>query len=166
MDDSGRSVFDAVDALVKATFPRPGDWRWEANPKSHSISLGTRGNEAMTFARWGMQGAQPVFMTRADGLSILRDASEFLRPITGREHHRRWAAQIDHPVARAVELGVNLLEPLMAVARASAGLRDAVNSPYAPLDVHHGLHIVRLERELDAALVLFKTAAAGQGLVS
>ncbi len=109
---------DAVDAAINATFPKPGNWRWEVRQGERSVELGTHANEAMTFARWGTNGAQPLFLTRTNGLSILRDASEFLRPIPGREHHE-WAKRIDHPIANVIALGVNLLEPLAAVARAA-----------------------------------------------
>lgn len=152
------NALDAVDAAINATFPRPGNWRWEANPLSRSVSLGTRGNEAMTFDRWGMSGAQPLFMSRTDGLSILRDAAAFMQPIPGREHHK-WAKRIEHPVANVIALGVNLLGPLAAVARAVV---ECVNG-----NVHESACFVEdcdcVDRALKRALDAFNAAAAAQG---
>lgn len=150
-------ALDAVDAAINATFPRPGNWRWEANPRLRTVSLGTRGWEAMTLARWGMNGAQPRFLTRTD-VSILRDAAEFLQPIPGREHHQ-WRKRIEHPVAQTIELGVNLLGPLAAVARAVV---ECVSG-----NVHGAACFVEecdcVDRALQRALDEFNAAAAAQG---
>lgn len=161
-------ALDAVDAAINATFPRPGNWRWEANPKARTVSLGTRGWEAMTFRRWGMNGAQPLFMTRTD-VSILRDAADFLQPIPGREHHD-WAKRIEHPVAQTIELGVNLLEPLAAVVRAAAEYREAVDAMrrmeggFSDPAWENAIRAEHRTRDaLFAALDAFNAAAAAQG---
>ena len=133
--NAAAKALDAVDAAINATFPRPGNWRWGANPVSRSVSLGTHRCEAMTFGRWGMGGAEPRFLTKYhdDGSFVLRDAREFLRAIPGREHHD-WAKRIEHPVANVIALGVNLSAPLAAVVRAAAEYREAQEC----LDVANG----------------------------
>lgn len=108
----------ALEAAGKAAVPKPGKWRWSARPGSHTIDFGTHGWEAMTFARWGMNGAQPVFLTKCDGTHLLEPASKFLVPVPGEEHHK-WAKRVVHPVAQLIENAVNLSAPLAAVARAA-----------------------------------------------
>ncbi len=157
--NAAAKALDAVDAAISATFPRPGNWRWSVNPESRNVSLGSHVWEAMSFARWGMSGAQPLFMTRTDGLSILRGVADFLQPIPGREHHK-WAKRIEHPVARTVELGVNLLEPLAAVARAAMEYRTAREWCASRIGWRP---IYAARAALDAALDAFNAAAAAQG---
>lgn len=60
----------------------------------------------MKFARYGMQGAQPVF--RVDGR--MTKASEIAEPEPGREHHADWHRVINHPDARLIAAAPDLLE--------------------------------------------------------
>ena len=114
------SRLDALESAAKAAIPCPGAWKWEANAKSKTVTLGRRSWEAMGFARWGMSGAQPVFPKREDdGVTILRSASELLAPIPNREHHRDWAQVIDNPNAELIVSAVNLAPSLSAIARAA-----------------------------------------------
>jgi hypothetical protein len=86
---------DIIDAAT------PGPWRWCGNcgnmlhPEVMIQSLGTPLRDTvMTFARWGFQGAQPVF--GRDG--FLLDGSEVMvRP----ESHNPWhIVDVDHPDAQ------------------------------------------------------------------
>lgn len=109
----------------------PGPWRWEVNRGSQSVELcgglpaGMFGKTVMSFKRWGLQRAAPVFWfwctsrswseepQRADAISV---------PVAGREHHERWFRDIDHPDARLIALA-----PEMAaeIARLTAALAEA-----------------------------------------
>lgn len=81
-------------------------WRWELNPKAHSIRLQGRGQMVMDFVRWGMDRATPRFIR--DGLMFRAD--EFGAPIPGQEHHAAWDQIINHADARLIAAAPRLLE--------------------------------------------------------
>jgi hypothetical protein len=89
----------------RAAAATPGPWRWRGVLSSKSIELqsipGRNGNRllsVMTFWRWGMQSAMPVFR---DEQQVLRKPN-FTRP-PERKHHDWYIGGIDHPDARFIE---------------------------------------------------------------
>lgn len=106
-----RGEADHVTFRVPATPPTPkrtpGPWRWELRPHSHSILLEGRRGMVMSFERWGMQRATPLF--RADG--VMEKAVAFGAIEPGREHHD-WHRLLDHPDAHLIAAAPDLLEAL------------------------------------------------------
>jgi predicted urease superfamily metal-dependent hydrolase len=101
----------------------PGPWRWEYNAKHRAVHL-VGGKPAfdltvMDFARWGTQGAVPMFRdTAVDGMNMmdrLCDKPEWLAVEIGREHHKRWHMLVSHPDARLMEAAPDLLAALQFV---------------------------------------------------
>lgn len=92
----------------------PGPWRWEVNRKSKTVELcggnprrgfGRYDKTVLSFKRWGMSGATPVFWFWQDGETWSekpKGAGELAIPAPGRKHHADWFALIDHPDARLI----------------------------------------------------------------
>lgn len=92
----------------------PGPWRWEVNRKHRTVQLcggepkegfGRYDKTVLSFRRWGLQGATPVFWFWKDGRNWSEEpktAAALAVPAEGREHHRDWFALIDHPDARLI----------------------------------------------------------------
>lgn len=56
-----------VEEMIAISGYTPGPWAWFGNARMHSIYLATpdRGRQyVMSFKRWGMSGAEPVFQPR------------------------------------------------------------------------------------------------------
>lgn len=68
----------------RAEAAAPGPWRWRGNADHPSLNLVGSDPQwgamtVMTFRRWGMQAAQPVFVAKnEDGLKVLRPGTQFL----------------------------------------------------------------------------------------
>lgn len=92
----------------------PGPWLWELNVKHHGLELcGGRPRYDLTvldFKRWGMSSAIARFRTDAHGPNTLQKATDFARPIPGREHHSSWLQAVDHPDAHLIAAAPDLLE--------------------------------------------------------
>lgn len=98
-----------LDALEKlADEATPGPWRWEVSLKSKQVALcggppksgfGAFDHDVMTFRRWGMSGAAPVFWRWEGHLGHPIRADEAAAPVEGREHHASWFRTIDDPNA-------------------------------------------------------------------
>lgn len=101
MNDDDRKICEAA---------TPREWYWDANPKTKRIDLRSRygiGDIVIDFVRYGMQGAAPRFNDCRvsdvnSGVGIMKRADEYFEVIPGREHHARWAANINHPDAQFI----------------------------------------------------------------
>lgn len=111
----------------------PGPWRWEINRKHKSVQLcgglpaGTFDKTVLSFERYGMKGAAPVFHNwTEDGWGgAPKRADELAVEKAGREHHADWFAVIDHPNAHLMAASPDLL----------GALKDFVSG--YPEDVHY-----------------------------
>lgn len=86
----------------------PGPWKFEVNPATHDVKLMSGAFMrpfVMGFARYGLQGAQPMFPVNG----CMVEASEIATPEPGREHHAGWHRIIDHPNARLIAAAPELL---------------------------------------------------------
>lgn len=113
--------------LAKAT---PGPWAWDVNRKHRQVSIkNERGYYVMEFARWGMQGGQPIFPHRTDGFVVTRKLSEmpnWSAPIPGQEHHASWHSRIAQPDALLMVAAVNALPALLDTLAAQAAEIEAL----------------------------------------
>lgn len=112
----------------------PGPWAWEVNLKQKTVTL-TGGKQTkaggdltvLSFARWGMSGAAPVFW-RWHGLCaeepMRADALAVAAP--GRDHHKDWFARIDHPDASAIAALPDALATVVAQAARIEALEAAL----------------------------------------
>lgn len=77
-----------------------GPWRWRGNTTGHHLELRSLvgwKHRVMTFWRWGMQGAQPYFLSDDKGM---------VKPpkLVPSAPHNAWdIVAIDHPDARFIE---------------------------------------------------------------
>lgn len=99
----------------------PGKWKWTVNLTSKSVHIESTGQgswleHVLSFERWGMQSAKPLFLNKAKGLLI--DVLELLRVVPGREHHKRWHQTIDHPDAIIMCEARNALPAILSEIRA------------------------------------------------
>lgn len=111
----------------------PGPWRWELNRTSKSVHLcggppkkgfGRYDLNVLTFKRYGIQGAAPVFWNW-DLERFVGDphrADELALDVKGREHHSHWFADIDHPDARLIAAAPEMLDALVQAELAVAEL--------------------------------------------
>lgn len=103
----------------------PGPWRWEINRHAKQVELcGGDGSRrgiggiydcpVMTFKRYGMSSAAPVFWEWDTDRGVAKSeplrADKLAVEVAGREHHAIWFADIDHPNARLIAAAPELLE--------------------------------------------------------
>lgn len=92
-----------------------GPWRWEFNGKNRHVGLcgGVPAYDltVMDFTRWGMGGAQPVFLEPGNlpTLHRLSDRQDWVAPIPSRERHAHWCSTVTHPDARLMAAAPDLL---------------------------------------------------------
>ena len=96
-----------------------GPWAWEVSKVSQSVELcGGRGASdltVMSFKRWGLQKAAPVFWFWKGNVSDEpKRADEIAVPADGRQHHASWFQRIDHPDARRIARVPDLEAALLA----------------------------------------------------
>ena len=102
----------------------PGPWFWMVNLKSRQVTLESTQSmhpTVMSFRRWGMGGAQPMFNCRN-----MVPASELVEIIPGHEHHAAWAQTIDHPDANLIIAAPDLLAACHAARNAILIWRDSI----------------------------------------
>ena len=118
--------------LTKFDGHTPGPWRWEFNAKNRHVGLcgGVPAYDltVMDFARWGMGGAQPVFLEpgTTPTLHRLSDRADWLAPIAGRKHHAHWCSTVTHPDARLMAAAPALLAEVKRQAAEIERLRAAL----------------------------------------
>lgn len=117
----------------------PGPWRWVVNPKNKEVDLsrGQYGESVLRFARWGMNGATPLF--RDNG--VLKRAEEVSRPEPGREHHAEWWRIVDHPDANLIASAPDLLGALEQIEGRCARISEETLEVF---QLRHELREVRL----------------------
>ena len=96
----------------------PGPWVWDLNPAGQSVNLySTCGLQStvMDCVRWGMGKAAVRF--NLDGLMVRCDSDQIAKVIPGREHHKGWARQLDHPDAIFITLARTAMPRLIAEVR-------------------------------------------------
>ena len=96
-----------------------GPWAWEVSRVSHTVELcgGKGGHDltVMSFARWGMRKAAPVFwFWKGNTSDEPKRADKLAVPEPGREHHSDWFQRIDHPDARRIARVPDLEAALLA----------------------------------------------------
>jgi len=98
----------------------PGPWRWEFNEKHKSLHLvGGKPKFDLTiidFERWGMHKATMRLRDTAhDGFNLMyrvHERADWIKPQSGREHHKSWHQLLTHPDAKLIEAAPDLLEAL------------------------------------------------------
>lgn len=97
----------------------PGPWRWEVNITSKRVQLcggppksgfGKYDLTVMSFARWGLQSAAPVFWDWEYDKCVGEPhrADTIAEPVEGREHHKDWFRSIPHPDAALIAAAPDL----------------------------------------------------------
>ena len=68
----------------------------------------------MDFERWGMHSAAPrLRQVLHDGMNIMDRCEIYAKPVPGREHHKAWFQDIDHPDMRLMAAAPELLDGLI-----------------------------------------------------
>ena len=134
----------AVEAIGRleelARAATPGPWRWEVSLSSKRVELcggppnsgfGAYDHSVMSFARWGLNGAAPVFWSWEGHFGTPKRADEVAVPVEGREHHASWFRQPDDPNAAYIAAAnpqaiLSLIESLRHSVEREAGLREAL----------------------------------------
>jgi hypothetical protein len=107
-----------------------GPWSWCVSKVAKRVDLeGDRGDKAvMSFTRYGMSGAAPVFyFWEGNTTAPPKRADELACPVAGREHHASWFCNIDHPDARLIAAAPTLAADLIAANAEIERLRDALD---------------------------------------
>lgn len=70
----------------------------------------------MDFDRWGMHGAAPrLRQVLHNGMNIMDRCEIYAKPVAGREHHKDWFQDIDHPDMRLMAAAPMLLKALLLI---------------------------------------------------
>jgi len=112
---------EALQLLEKSATPAP--WEWNLNLKHKQVSLEgqTRGRETILEpVRWGMGGARFRFFK--DGL--MENCEDFAVAKHGRDHHKHWCADINHPDAQLITQLRNAAPDLISAANENAELKQ------------------------------------------
>lgn len=126
-----------------ATKATPGPWRWFGDVETKQVELATTyGGRiyVMTFARWGMGGAQPCFQIREPGQDVRHGfmatlAEMFVKGLVTKEvPYRGDIASIDHPDARFMET----FNPKVALELLDHIRELESHSCLQPMDTHDG----------------------------
>ena len=83
----------------------------------------------MTFARLGMNSAQPCFWSWPSEPPYIGDvfkASDIAEPVDGRKHHKDWFQTLAHPNAALIAAAPDLHRELAAALAREAALRMAI----------------------------------------
>lgn len=111
----------------------PGPWRWEVNPRHKSIELSGGkpkfDKTVMSFGRWGINGATPLFSKISDvnrEYRVLVNASTFSVVCSHREHHADWFQLVDHPDANLIAAAPDLLDALDEIVNYKGGADSAL----------------------------------------
>lgn len=123
--EAGADEWSALEKL--AELATPGPWRWEVSLKAKAVALcggppksgfGAFDHDVMTFRRWGMSGAAPVFWRWEGNLGHPIRADEAAVPVEGRDHHAAWFRTIDDPNAAFIAAAnPETIKRLIAAAR-------------------------------------------------
>ena len=111
----------------------PGPWDWEVSRRSQTVELcggkGASDLTVMSFARWGLNKAAPVFWFWLGNVSDEPKRAEALgTPEPGREHHADWFQRINHPDARLIAAAPDMRETILALCDALDELRTEVKT--------------------------------------
>lgn len=99
----------------------PGPWRWELNKASKSVALlGGRprfDKSVMNFERYGMSHAAPSFNNARLGeegnlYNEMERCDKYGAIVQGREHHKDWFQEINHPDALLIAASPELFRLL------------------------------------------------------
>ena len=102
----GEDGWSELERLARAA--TPGPWRWEVSLTSRHVALcggppksgfGAFDHDVMSFKRWGLNNAAPVFWGWEGHFGTPKRADEVAVPVEGREHHAHWFRTIDDPNA-------------------------------------------------------------------
>lgn len=70
----------------------------------------------MDFDRWGMHGAAPrLRQVTHHGMNIMDRCEIYAKSVPGREHHKQWFQDIDHPDMRLMAAAPMLLRALLLI---------------------------------------------------
>lgn len=117
----------------------PGPWRWEVSRTSQRVELcgglpaGRFDKTVLSFARWGLNQAAPVFWFWQEGRSWSDEpkrADALAVAAPGREHHANWFAEINHPDAHLIAAAPDLLGALKAAEEYMAARTTECSEPY------------------------------------
>lgn len=119
-----------------------GPWQWRVNRAAKTIDLmgqGTFGrydHMVMSFERYGMSGAAPVFWNWTGNTGTPMRADQLCIAAPNRDHHADWFALIDHPIAHLIEAAPEAIEsclllvdgnPMKAVVKAEEAIAKALS---------------------------------------
>lgn len=107
-EDRLKQIGEMVDAAT------PGPWQWYGNTKQHQVYLSTVHSGRrfiLTFERWGMQDAQPLFQVHhSDGCGIMTPVTELAE---FEVDHRRDFVGINHPDAKLIAESQTIISELL-----------------------------------------------------
>ena len=135
----------------------PGPWDWEVSRSSRQVELcgGKNAHDltVMSFVRWGMNKAAPVFwFWRGNVSDEPKRADALATPAPGREHHADWFQRIDHPDARLIAAAPDLLATTLSLCDAVDALRAENERLRAMIRVNAIRYLNMSHEDIDAAI--------------